>query len=165
MTREAALIALFESCFGQKDQLRMFLAGRTGRCRHSESVQGRPVALGTLTFEAVGALQRRGLDRGFFDRLLDHRPLKKSEILPARALWLRGNGLERDATWGNGRYHLVKEIGRGGFGYVWEAVDKVIGRTVALKVLMEHRTIAASANASFAGPSLWRSSPIRGSYA
>jgi eukaryotic-like serine/threonine-protein kinase len=33
------------------------------------------------------------------------------------------------------RFELVKEIGRGGFGVVWEARDRELGRTVALKVL------------------------------
>jgi serine/threonine protein kinase len=34
-----------------------------------------------------------------------------------------------------GRYELRREIGRGGFGVVWEARDRDLGRTVAFKVL------------------------------
>ena len=34
-----------------------------------------------------------------------------------------------------GRFELVREIGRGGFGVVWEAVDKESGRRVAFKAV------------------------------
>jgi len=34
-----------------------------------------------------------------------------------------------------GRFELVREIGRGGFGVVWEAVDRELGRSVAFKAL------------------------------
>lgn len=36
-----------------------------------------------------------------------------------------------------GRYELVSRIAIGGMGEVWKATDKVIGRTVALKILKE----------------------------
>jgi serine/threonine-protein kinase len=44
-----------------------------------------------------------------------------------------------------GRYRIVRQLGRGGFGAVYEAEHSVIGRTVALKVL--HRHIAGNADA------------------
>ncbi len=38
-----------------------------------------------------------------------------------------------------GRYDLIREIGRGGFGVVWEARDRELGRRVAVKVIRVRR--------------------------
>ncbi len=51
--------------------------------------------------------------------------------------------LARDQAWGDalaagalvGRFELVREVGRGGFGVVWEARDRELGRSVAFKAV------------------------------
>jgi formylglycine-generating enzyme required for sulfatase activity/dienelactone hydrolase len=42
-----------------------------------------------------------------------------------------------------GRYELVREIGRGGFGVVWEARDRELGRAVAFKAVRAGERLAA----------------------
>ncbi|SQC30225.1 Serine/threonine-protein kinase PrkC [Rothia kristinae] len=39
-----------------------------------------------------------------------------------------------------GRYGLTERIAVGGMGEVWKAKDKVLGRTVAVKILKEEYT-------------------------
>ena len=40
-----------------------------------------------------------------------------------------------------GRFEILKEIGRGGFGVVYEALDRQLGRSVAFKTLRPTRTV------------------------
>lgn len=52
---------------------------------------------------------------------------------------LRDGGQLRAGDWlGDGRYLLVKQLGRGGFAVVWEAHDRRGERRVAIKVLHLH---------------------------
>ncbi|ONK14302.1 serine/threonine-protein kinase [Streptomyces sp. MP131-18] len=56
-----------------------------------------------------------------------------------------------EVSWGNetvrvlaGRYELVRFVGRGGMGEVWEGLDRVIRRRVAVKMLPHHQDEAST---------------------
>ena len=61
-----------------------------------------------------------------------------------------GAGREGGGAWTDGmrsgtvigRYELIREVGRGGFGVVWEARDRELGRTVAFKALRARGEVA-----------------------
>src|SRR5579864_5291886 len=42
---------------------------------------------------------------------------------------------------GDGRYRAIRRLGTGGTGVVYQAVDQVLGRTVAIKALREDITL------------------------
>lgn len=60
------------------------------------------------------------------------------EILDLRRQLREGGQLLAGDALGDGRFLLIKPIGRGGFAVVWEAHDLSNNRTVAIKVLHSH---------------------------
>lgn len=97
--------------------------------------------LGTdIAYKVVEALKRHGLiDKKFFISLETVRPKKIREIRSISSQWLQPAKLARGERWVEGRYELDSQLGWGGFGQVWKAVDHQTVRFVALKILHEHR--------------------------
>jgi formylglycine-generating enzyme required for sulfatase activity len=60
------------------------------------------------------------------------------EILELRRKLRDGGQLRAGDALGDGRYLLVKPVGRGGFAVVWQAWDRTEQRLVAIKVLHHH---------------------------
>ncbi|HEY0139098.1 MAG TPA: serine/threonine-protein kinase [Nannocystis sp.] len=117
------------------DELRIHLASEPDGASLVGALPGAAVSLELLTFIAAEALKRRGLvSRDFFDRLEVARPHRRDAIRKARNAWFAGVHPEAGALWGD-RYRLDVQLGDGGFGSVWRAVDEQSGQFVALKVL------------------------------
>ena len=126
----ALLRALFDT-----HELRMHLAGEPGGPNLLAALPGPVASLELLTHTAAELLQRHGCaDRGFFDRLESARPGQRDTIRKVRQRWLTGTPLEPGALWAD-RYRLEAQIGDGGVGCVWRAIDEQTGQIVALKVL------------------------------
>jgi serine/threonine protein kinase len=63
------------------------------------------------------------------------------EILQLRRQLREGGQLRAGDTLRDGRYLLIKPVGRGGFAVVWEGHDTVEKRSVAIKVLHQHLAV------------------------
>jgi len=117
--------------------------------RADDDEQDRRLQRLALAMEAFLQFQRAGGDRGAFLRaneplrdLLE--PMFDADDTPAAA------PVEPFAP-GRcfGDYRIVREVGRGGMGVVYEAEQVSLRRRVALKVLPEHRTADARSVARF----------------
>lgn len=60
------------------------------------------------------------------------------EVLQLRRELREGGQLRAGDTLGDGRYVLIRQLGRGGFAVVWEAHDTLEKRSVAVKALHQH---------------------------
>jgi diguanylate cyclase (GGDEF)-like protein len=65
------------------------------------------------------------------------------EIRNLRRELREGGQLRPGDALGDGRYLLIKPVGRGGFAVVWEAHDTMANRLVAVKVLHQHLAVDA----------------------
>lgn len=78
---------------------------------------------------------RRGLvGSDFFERLAAARPRRRDDIRKVCDAWFAGPKPAPGELW-SGRYRLDAQVGDGGFGSVWRAVDEQTGQLVALKIL------------------------------
>lgn len=133
----AQLASLLRTLFNA-DELRIFVASGEGASGLISALPGSMASLDVLAYAAAEGLHQRGLiGRDFFARLEAERPHQRDAIRKLRNQWLSSLNLEAGALWGD-RYRLDAQIGDGGFGCVWRAVDEHTGQLVALKILHKY---------------------------
>jgi hypothetical protein len=79
--------------------------------------------------EAAYVRRRHLLEAGYSSKNID------GEILDLRRRLREGGTLRAGDSLGNGRYLLLEPVGRGGFAVVWKALDRLLNKIVAIKVL------------------------------
>src|SRR5262245_8439826 len=132
-------------------------ASRAGRVAGTSVTDREPETLdpiGRLLAECLAAVEREG--EGAADRICRAHP-EHAEVLRARLRLLEGFAPgSRGARPASahfpqalGDFRLVREIGRGGMGVVYEAEQISLRRRVALKVLPAHLTLRPEAVSRF----------------
>jgi RNA polymerase sigma factor (sigma-70 family) len=97
-----------------------------------------PPAYLNAEVQALGELARaRARKQALRDAGITTEDLDR-EILQLRRQLREAGQLRAGDALGDGRYLLIKPVGRGGFAVVWEAFDRTEQRRVAIKVLHSH---------------------------
>lgn len=137
--RHAALTKLLQKLYPSNEQLLLFLREAVDERDFFVNLPSPNVPQRELTDRVVQQLESCGIiDQRFFIRLERDRPRRSSDIRKVRDLWLCGHALAEGALWCDEKFRMVRHIGGGGGGLVWQATDLETGEQVAIKVLHEN---------------------------
>lgn len=118
-------------------ELRILLAG-TGGDRLIIGLPGGTASRAEIAHAGISELKNRGLiDHPFFDLMGKDREKLKPEVERLREQFLGLPRMGPGAAWCSGRYRLEEQVGKGGYGYLWRALDTYENKAVALKILNE----------------------------